>query len=183
MRGVAGEVKQLDLVLLTLHPRPHQFAVTDAQIVQNREDFVACIFNQGLQEFDELVVVKRLVNDHPSCLALPSCVTVAIMDELLTRAPNRHGDGGSSRREALLLRTCSLMPNSYSMRCPTAARFHRLKSILSCSGRLSMAMRWMVSSCAKPSIRPSLLAFPLRAGRIAFQPPASNESMATRTVG
>jgi hypothetical protein len=30
--------------------------------------------------------------------------------------------------------------------CPTAARLQRKKSILSCSGRLSMMVRWMLSS-------------------------------------
>ena len=64
-----------------------------------------------------------------------------------------------------MLRTCSRMPNSCSMSCPTVARLHRLKSIFRCSGRLSMIMRWMASSCAWLRTRPLPLARPpARAG-------------------
>lgn len=62
------------------------------------------------------------------------------------------------------LRTCSLMPYSCSMSWPTAARLQRKKSILSCSGRLSMMVRWMLSSWARVRVRPTPGLRPRKAG-------------------
>ena len=70
-----------------------------------------------------------------------------------------------------VLRTCNLMPNSGSISWPTAVRLHRLKSIFSCSGRLSMMRRWIVSYWTLLSTRPSPRLRPRDAGRIAVQPP------------
>lgn len=40
------------------------------QIVENQEHLPAGILNQHFEEFDQLVGVEVLVNDHPVCLAL-----------------------------------------------------------------------------------------------------------------
>jgi len=70
LRAVAGQVKQLNLVLALSHPRLDQLAVVNPQVVQNQKDFFARVFDQSLQKFDQLLSIKSLVNDHPTRLAL-----------------------------------------------------------------------------------------------------------------
>jgi hypothetical protein len=43
--------------------------MVDAQVVQDQEHFLVRIFDQCAQEFDQLVGIKGIVNDHPSGFA------------------------------------------------------------------------------------------------------------------
>ena len=62
LRAIAGQVKQLDLVLPMSHPRFDQLAVMHPQVIQDQEDLFGCILDQRLQEFNKALSKNNLNN-------------------------------------------------------------------------------------------------------------------------
>ncbi len=69
-RAVARQIEQLDIIFTRLNPSLDRLTVMDAQVIENQKHFFARVLDQGLQELNQLVRVKGLLNDHPACLAL-----------------------------------------------------------------------------------------------------------------
>jgi len=72
-------------------------AVMHAEVVENQEHFLARalpINDQRLEEFDEFLVVKSAIDDHPTRLALIG--HRGNHRQLLPRATDRHRDRGLS---------------------------------------------------------------------------------------
>lgn len=85
--AVAGQVEDLDVLLVLGQPSLHGLAVVHAQVVQDQKDLLAptpAIAHQRLQELDETLVVERAVDDHP--VGPPLLVTVEII-ESFSRVP------------------------------------------------------------------------------------------------
>jgi hypothetical protein len=68
--AVAGKVEQFNLINPLGHPGLDEFAVMNSQVVQNQKDLFARIFYQGSQEFNQLVRIKGIINNHPTRFAL-----------------------------------------------------------------------------------------------------------------
>lgn len=68
--AVAGQVEEFYLLCALCSPSLYRFAVVDSQVIQYQEHFSFGVLDERPQKFDQLVRVKRLINDHPTRLAL-----------------------------------------------------------------------------------------------------------------
>ena len=68
-RPVGGQVEECKLVLVLSRPCLDWLAVTDSQVVENKEHLLAGILARRCKEFDQRGGVECFVNDHPACLA------------------------------------------------------------------------------------------------------------------